>query len=118
MPLDIVEQLLEIAGKTGVEILLNAAPAQSFYGRLWTYITHLIVNETEAGILSGREVKDVTVGSCPQIAEMFLKKGAKNFVIILGENGAYYATKGPGGKVIEGHVAALDVEVKDTTGAG
>jgi len=118
LPLDIVEQLLETAGKAGVEILLNAAPAQSFYRRLWRYITHLIVNETEAGILSGREVKDVTVGSCPQIAEMFLKKGAKNVVITLGENGAYYATKGPDGKVVGGHVAALDVEVKDTTGAG
>lgn len=118
LPLGIVEQLLETAGKSGVEILLNAAPAQSFYERLWRYITHLIVNETQAGILADRELKDVTVESSSQIAEMFLRKGAKNVVITLGKEGAYYATKGPGGRITEGHVAALDVEVKDTTGAG
>ena len=118
IPLKIVEQILETAGKANVEIVLNAAPAQSFYRRLWRYLTHLIVNETEAGILSGRETKEVTVETCPDIAELFLKKGAKNVIITLGEHGAYYATRDANKKTVGGHVAAHKVDVKDTTGAG
>lgn len=118
LPLQIVEQILETAGKAKIEILLNAAPAQAFYRKIWKNLTHLIVNETEAGILSGRSASEVNIESCPKIAEIFLKKGVKNVVITLGENGAYFATRDANRTMIGGHVKAHVVDVKDTTGAG
>lgn len=118
LPLPVVEQILETAGKAGIDVVLNAAPAQPILKRLNKYVTHFIVNETEAAILSGREVQDVTVANCPGIAKIFLKKGVKNVVITLGEQGAYYARLDEAGHFQDGHVPAHRVIVVDTTGAG
>lgn len=118
LPLRVVEQILDTAGKAGIDILLNAAPAQPIVKKLYKYITHFIVNETEAAILSGRDVQDVNLETCPEIARIFLKKGVKNVVITLGEHGAYYARHNEAGVYQDGHIAAYHVTVVDTTGAG
>lgn len=118
LPLPVIYQILETAGEAGVDILLNAAPAQNIARKLYKYLTHLIVNETEAAILTGRDVQEVTPATCPDIAEVFLKKGAKNVVITLGRMGAYYATRNEEGKIDGDLVPAMVVEVVDTTGAG
>jgi ribokinase len=118
LPIRVVEQILETAGSAGIDIVLNAAPAQPIVNKLYKYITHFIVNETEAAILSGRDVADVTLDACPKIAKIFLKKGVKNVVITLGEQGAYYARHDASGVFEDGHIPAYRVIVVDTTGAG
>jgi ribokinase len=108
-----VEQMIETAGQAGVDFLLNAAPAATITLRTYRYITHLIINETEAAILSGRDLDEVSQETWPLIAQEFVGRGVKNVVITLGGNGAYYATSED-----YGHVPAFKVKVLDTTGAG
>jgi ribokinase len=108
-----VERMIETAGLAGVDFLLNAAPATSITQESYRYITHLIVNETEAAILSGRELNEIVETTWPLVAQAFVELGVKNVVITLGENGAYYATAKD-----HGHIPAFKIEVLDTTGAG
>ncbi|KAK3617422.1 putative ribokinase [Elasticomyces elasticus] len=108
-----VEMILETAGNAGIKVLLNAAPANSILPALYRYVTHLVVNETEAAILSGCDLADVNHENFEKIARGFLDYGVENFVLTLGEDGAYYANA-------DGlaHVKAFTVESVDPTGAG
>jgi len=109
-----VEQMIKTAGEAGIDVLLNAAPAAQILPETYQYLTHLIVNETEAAMLSGREVENVVKETWLEIAEEFLFWKVKNVVITLGAQGAFYATAN--GK--NGHVPAEKVTVLDVTGAG
>lgn len=115
--IETVLQILETAKKEGIAVLLNPAPAVELPASAFPAITHLILNESEAAMLSGRkpeEVEDmgVEVGA---IADEFHMKGVKYVVITLGAKGAYFSElKGKGM-----HVAADKVKkVVDTTAAG
>lgn len=108
-----VEQLIKTAGEAGIDVLLNAAPAVQILPETCQYLTHLIVNETEAATLSGREVEEVVEETWLEIAEEFLFWKVKNVVITLGTQGAFYATAT--GK--SGRVPAEEVRVLDATGA-
>lgn len=112
-----VEQILDVAYQSNVDVVLNAAPADHILLEKYPCITHLIVNETEAAILSGldvEELKSLTVESWIDFAKKFLEEGVKNVVITLGEVGAVFASKGGS----EGHAHAYEVKAVDTTGAG
>lgn len=116
-----VETMLATAGKAKVKVLLNAAPANNILTELYQYVTHLVINETEAGILSGRELEEVTEASWEQIARGFLHDGVENVVITLGVGGAYFARlEEPGSEqLLCKHVKAFHVPVvEDPTGAG
>ncbi|KAF2023340.1 Ribokinase-like protein [Setomelanomma holmii] len=76
-------------------------------------LTHLLVNESEAAIMSERNLCQVNKDTWPIIGQEFLDRGVKNVVITLGAKGAYYATA-----TECGHCLAYDVKVVDTTGAG
>ena len=112
-----VEQVLETASMVvGVDVLLNPAPAVPLPSHVYKRITHLIVNETEAAMLTGRRVGDMTDATgWATVADEFLDKGVKNVMITLGDRGAYYSNKDGD----RGHVEAeKGVNVVDTTGAG
>lgn len=110
---EIVETMIETAGKARIEFCLNAAPASPIGKRFYRYITHLLVNESEAAIMSGRDRDEVNEKTWPIIAREFLNRGVKNVVITLGARGAFYANAAG-----SGHCPAFDVKVEDTTGAG
>ncbi|EXJ89006.1 hypothetical protein A1O3_02070 [Capronia epimyces CBS 606.96] len=110
---EVVEQMLETAGRAGIDFVLNAAPANPITKRTYQWITHLLVNESEAAIMSGRDLDEVNPDSWPVICQEFLNRGVKNVVITLGAKGAYYATAEE-----RGHCPAYKVKVVDTTGAG
>ncbi|RAL61596.1 hypothetical protein DID88_009634 [Monilinia fructigena] len=79
-------------------------------------ITHLILNETEAAILTDRDIQSV---EAPEfnwriITSEFLSLGVKTVIITLGAKGAIFAT----GDVYEHVPAEKDVKVVDTTAAG
>lgn len=110
---EIVETMIETAGKAGIEFCLNAAPATPIGKRFYNHLTHLLVNESEAAIMSGRDRDEVNENPWPIIAREFLNRGVKNVVITLGEKGVFYANA-----MESSHCPAFDVKVKDTTGAG
>jgi ribokinase len=110
---DVVEVMIETAGKAGIDFCLNAAPATPIGKRFYSHLTHLLVNESEAAIMSGRDRDGVNKDSWPTIAQEFLDRGVKNVVITLGAKGAFYANADG-----SAHCPAYKVIVKDTTGAG
>lgn len=110
---DIVETMIETAGKAGIDFCLNAAPATPIIKQAYRYLTHLLVNESEAAIMSGRDREEVNEDTWGVIAQEFLSRGVQNVVITLGAKGAFYATK-----TESGLCPAYDVKVVDTTGAG
>ena len=71
------------------------------------------MNETEAAILSGREVKEVSRETWGEIAQEFLRDGVENVVITLGAEGAFYANSDTCGLV-----HAFQIDPVDPTGAG
>ena len=108
IPLETILQVLEIARKHAVDVLLNPAPALDLPQAAYQAITHLVLNESEAALLSqspGSEWEG--------IAKHFLALGVNNVIITLGTDGAFFATKEQSGRV-----PADRVKVVDTTGAG
>ncbi len=110
---EVVEQMVETAGRAGIDFCLNAAPANPLTKRAYPYITHLLVNESEAAIMSGRDLDEVNRDTWPIICQEFLNRGVKNVVITLGAKGAYFATATDRDRCL-----AYKVKVVDTTGAG
>ncbi|XXG97841.1 hypothetical protein Hte_004155 [Hypoxylon texense] len=110
---DVIETMIETAGKAGIDFCLKAASATPIKEHLYRYLTHLIVNESEAAIMSGQNEEEVDRSTWWIIAQYFLKHGVKNVVITLGANGAFFATMTQSGRC-----PAYDVKVVDTTGAG
>ncbi|KAK7749090.1 hypothetical protein SLS62_008485 [Diatrype stigma] len=108
-----IEIMIETAGQAGIDLCLNAAPATPIAKGAYRHITHLLVNESEAAIMSGRGRNEVNEDTWQIIAQEFLTCGVKNVVVTLGERGAFYANG-----TESGHCPAYDVKVVDTTGAG
>lgn len=61
IPLNTVLQILKTSKEAGIDVLLNPAPAVKLPEEVYSAVTHLIVNESEAAILSGRPIDDVEV---------------------------------------------------------
>ncbi|KAI0437236.1 Ribokinase-like protein [Xylaria telfairii] len=110
---EVVEKMIETASQANIDFCLNAAPATPISKHAYRCLTHLLVSESEAAIMSGRDRDEVNEGTWSMIAQEFLDRGVQNVVITLGANGAFYATSGD-----RGHCLAFDVNVVDTTGAG
>jgi ribokinase len=110
---EVVEQIIETAGKAGIDFVLDAATANPVAKRTYRWITHLLVNESAAAIMSGRGLDEVNKHTWPVICQEFLNRGVKNIVITLGAKGAYCATT-----TEREHCPAYKIKVVDTTGAG
>ena len=117
IPLPTVLQILETARRQGVEVLLNPAPfpAQGIPHDYYPAISHLVLNEPEASLLSGCDESEVdNLEGLSRIANILLARGANTTIITLGGRGVYYLDAH--GK--SGLVPAEKVEVVDTTAAG
>jgi len=101
-------QVLEISRKNAVDVLLNPAPAVELPDAAYQAITHLLLNETEAALLSQRSDSDYV-----KIVKRFHDLGVKNVVITLGSEGAFLSTSDEHQRVL-----AEKVQVVDTTAAG
>lgn len=116
IPLETVLQILATAKRAGVSVLLNPAPAVKLPDEVYPSITHLVVNESEAAILSGLSVDDVSAPDFDfqPIADSFIAKGVRNVVVTLGSKGAFWANKQK-----SSYIKAAEVKkVVDTTAAG
>ena len=71
---------MEAARRKGVEIVVNPAPAVALPEEAYHGLGHLIVNETEAAILSGIEYPS----NWDDVAAVFIARGVQNVIITLG----------------------------------
>lgn len=110
-PLETVERAIEIAHQAQVKVLLNPAPAQELSDQLLAQVDYLVVNETEAEILSGLAVTDLI--SAEAAATKLQARGATVVLITLGAQGMWVAA--PDSSYF---LPAFKVEVVDTTAAG
>ncbi|KAH7311519.1 Ribokinase-like protein [Stachybotrys elegans] len=111
-----VERVLETAKRNGVETLLNPSPAVYLVNSTYKNLTHLVLNETEAAILSGRNVDEINdLVAWQEAVEDFIQLGVSNVVITLGAKGAYYGTSDGRKGLVD---AEKNIKVIDTTGAG
>jgi len=127
IPLETVLYIIRSAAdaKPPIPILLNPAPAIPLPDWVYAAVDILVVNETEAALLSGIPM---TVGEgssdedverlAMQAAEPLMQNGSRTIVITLGSRGAYVVTKVGQGLVKSTLVRAQEVRAVDTTGAG
>lgn len=71
---------MKTARQKGVETVINPAPAIALPEEAYQGLGHLIVNETEAAILSGFENPQ----NWNEVAAVFIARGVKNVIITLG----------------------------------
>ncbi|KAF1969750.1 Ribokinase-like protein [Bimuria novae-zelandiae CBS 107.79] len=115
LPLEVVLHNMRVAREKGAETIINPAPAIPLPDEAYHGLGHLIVNETEAAILSGIEKPT----SWDEVASVFIKRGVKNVIITLGGEGVYYQTSSQHAQSKPGKtVPAKKVKVVDTTAAG
>lgn len=116
IPLPTVLQILQTARRQGVPVLLNAAPAEQLPADSYACITHLVVNETEASVLSGTTLDlspETRDNELARVAGHFLVLGVQHVVITLGGAGVFHASTSTSGLV-----PAVKTMVVDTTAAG
>ena len=111
IPMETIEAVARIAKANQQKLIINPAPAQSLSNELLKGLFLITPNETEASLLTGIKVEDVSTAS--QAAKIFLGKGVENVIITLGRQGAYFQNNH-----MELKVDAPVVEAMDTTAAG
>jgi ribokinase len=107
IPLDCVTAALALGRRHGRATILNPAPVPRAPLDRLDLVDYLTPNEGEAARLSG------VSGSEERAADALVARGVGTVIVTLGEAGAL--ARGRGGAH---RVAALRVEVVDTTGAG
>ncbi|KAL9058182.1 MAG: hypothetical protein Q9162_001906 [Coniocarpon cinnabarinum] len=111
----VIEQAILTAGMEGIDVLLNPSPVYLLTPSFYQYITHLIMNETEAAELADAGPEDMKKDIWWRgVARYFLSLGVKNVVITLGSLGAYFANEHESG-IVEAEKNCL---IRDTSGAG
>ncbi|KAK5138800.1 hypothetical protein LTR04_004174 [Oleoguttula sp. CCFEE 6159] len=119
IPLEVVLHNINEAKRKGLEVILNPAPAVPLDAAVFKGLSHLIMNESEAAILSGMSDEEFGSADLDDIASNFLVRGVRNVIITLGAKGVYYHTspwyaiRKPGTTL-----AAARATVVDTTAAG
>jgi ribokinase len=117
IPLETVQKVIVHAYKLGVPVILNLAPTQQLPRETLQRLSVLVVNETEAGLLSGQRVESVEDAKI--VATVLLEYGIPTVVITLGSRGALLTTRDrPGGSIRSIYQEAPKVHVVDTTAAG
>jgi len=110
IPYDTVKTVCDIAYEHNKQILLNVAPARKLDEDIIKKIDVLVVNETEAEIISGEIMEHIGEEG---IVDKLLALGIKTVVLTLGKRGCILKNK-----QIYLRAPAFAVKTVDTTGAG
>ena len=113
IPIPVVTEVAAAARDRGVPSILDAGPATpaAVDAGLPALVGIVSPNEIEAEILTGIAVRDL--GDAARAASRLHGMGARDVVIKLGSQGAYWS--GPGGEL---HVPGFPLDAVDTTAAG
>ncbi|KAF2816316.1 ribokinase-like protein [Mytilinidion resinicola] len=115
VPIEVALLNMKAARERDIVVILNPAPAIPLPEDAYKGLDHLIVNETEASILSGIE----NPTSWNDVTSVFINRGVQNVIITLGAEGVYYQTAARHAKSEPAKVLpARKVKVVDTTAAG
>jgi ribokinase len=114
--LETVVALTSAAYQKGVKVVLNLAPAQPLTHETLKQLHVLIVNESEASLLTGQRVD--TLEDARIAARVLHRQGTTNVIVTLGSQGALLATADEAGSTRILHQVAPPVQVIDTTAAG
>lgn len=115
VPIPTVLQALKAARESGVDVLLNPAPAVPLPDDAFQGLAHLVVNETEAAIYGQVPESELeTEEGLIKVSKGFLAKGVKSVIVTLGGRGVFYLND----KGASGLVPAEKAKVVDTTAAG
>jgi ribokinase len=110
IPYDTVKTVCDVAYEHNKQILLNVAPARKLDADIIKKIDILVVNETEAEIISGERIREIGERA---IVDNLLALGAKSVVLTLGSKGCIMKNES------EYHtIPAFNVKSVDSTGAG
>lgn len=120
-PLEIVEHAIATAVRHHTPVLLNPAPARPLSAAFLAQIDYLVVNETEAELLSGIPVGNAA--DAERAAAVLLEQGAHCVIVTLGANGVFWRAAAardadPVDAPLQGYVPAHKVQAVDTTAAG
>ena len=115
-----VKNNIKLAQSSGTKVILNPAPAQKLPDDIYPDLTYLIMNESEAAMLSGRPSEAITASSdLDAVAAEFIQRGVSNVIITLGAQGAYFQTASAARQKQAGKRSpAVKAKVVDTTAAG
>ena len=116
IPLETVKNLIGAGRQAGVPVILNLAPAQPLPWETLRQVSVLIVNETEASMLSGLRVD--SLDDARIVAGGLSGRGIPVVIITLGAQGALLASTSPTGETRVVHQPAPKVQVIDTTAGG
>ena len=116
IPLETVKNLIGAGKQAGVPVILNLAPAQPLPWETLQQVRVLIVNETEASMLSGLRVD--SLDDARVVANVLNGRGIPIVIITLGAQGALLASSTPTGETQIVHQPAPKVQVIDTTAGG
>jgi ribokinase len=110
IPYESVKTLCEMASDAGKTVILNAAPAKKLDSEILRMVDILVVNETEAELITGEKIEHIGEEG---IASRLLEFGVKVVVLTLGKKGCIM-------KAADHHfnIPSFDVEAVDTTAAG
>jgi len=111
IPMETVEYVLEKAQAWDTQVMLNPAPAKPLSDIALSRIHTLVVNETEAEIVSGEKLDGEE--SVARIAKQLRAKGPEIVIVTLGAKGAYVDSDN-----FTGTVEGNKVDTLDTTAAG
>jgi ribokinase len=106
-----LKYVLDVCERHKARVLWNCAPARDIDRSYLRKVAILVVNESEAGMLSG--IRVASEESAEIAAQELLKAGCETVIITLGAKGAYVASPG----MCE-WIRAFKVDAVDTTAAG
>jgi ribokinase len=112
IPVETLKHVLDTCQEMKKKVIWNFAPARYFDPLYLGKVEILIVNETEAEILSG--IKVIDEKNTRDAAKKLLEHGPGKIIITLGKKGAFWTEPGKEGEFMP----AFDVDVVDTTAAG
>ena len=111
IPLETVEYVTNICSKNRVQVILNPAPAQKLSDKLLQSLSIITPNETEAALLTGIAINDLS--DIEKAAEAIKQKGVGTVIVTMGSAGAYVLSD-----TISTIIPAPEVKAVDTTAAG
>lgn len=111
IPMQSVVCASQLAKQYGCTVVLNPAPAQILPQALWENTDMLILNETEAQILTG--ILPETKAQQEQVLKILQTRGASQVVLTLGAQGSVFLADEP-----IFWQEAFPTKAVDTTGAG
>lgn len=112
IPIDTIKYIIDVAYAKNKKIILNAAPAQILEDNYLSKLHVLVVNQTEASILSG--VKINSPEDIKTAAQLLQQKGPKTVIVTLGSKGSYIVQ----GENFRESVDSFKVKAVDATAAG